>query len=101
MIKIFFVMTIMALPQMIVFASYSELEDYWPKTIFKSLTFASLGQATTNCSKSPFIPYDYTIPLLFTCGKDYTISEVYSAGITVWTEQADNHDIVKVCYLTD
>ena len=58
LIKIFGVLTLIAIPQMAIFASYNSYSSYSNNAWFNVLSFGSLGQANTFCSKVPNIVKD-------------------------------------------
>ena len=65
MIYIFFILTLLTLPQMGIFAAYNSNGNYMSSSFLDSLTFSSLGQANTVCSKSPNFDGQNTIDYSF------------------------------------
>lgn len=80
LIGMFAVLSILAALQMIVFAAYNSNAKF-NKSVMDRLTFASLGQASSVCSKCPAIYSDTHVQFLFQCSQNYHISEVFSSGI--------------------
>ena len=84
-------MSIMAIPQMAIFASY---DAYGGSSTARSdiISFGSLGQATTSCSKMSNAVKDAdSIKFLFTCSKEYYINEIFSAGIIEYDQMNSNY----------
>ena len=103
--KMFLVLTGLALLQMIVFASYKDIEY---SGLFEQTTFAGLGQATQVCSRAPnFEKYD-NITFIFSCNSNYVVNSVFSAGIfQIHKTQDQITDIIEdienvedICYET-
>jgi len=87
LIKIFCVLTLLALPQMVVFASYNSNASFTNSSITDAVSFASLGQANSVCSKAPNIPGQNEFKFLFACSKNYEISQIFSMGLVGSAEE--------------
>lgn len=67
---------------MAIFASYNSFSSYSNNAWFDVLSFGSLGQANTFCSKVPNIKEDLIyFKFIFQCDANYYIDEVYSVGL--------------------
>lgn len=89
LIKIFFVLTLLSLPQMIVFASYNSNASFQESSFLDSLSFASLGQANAVCSKAPNLPGSTDFKFLFACSKNYEITEFFSMGLVGYSDSGN------------
>ena len=81
MICIFFVLTLLTLPQLIIFMTFGSNASFESSTWKDNLTFAGLGQATTLCSKSPNFFNEKQINLTFSCPKNYQVTKIFSSGL--------------------
>ena len=66
---------------MAVFASYNANAAFENSSFLDRLSFASMGQASAVCSKSPNIPNTDGFNFIFTCSENYMLDEVFSVGI--------------------
>ena len=78
LMMMFLVLTGLATLQMIVFACYNDTEH---SSLFEQTTFAGLGQATQDCSRTNNFESSDTITFMLSCNSNYYIDELYSAGI--------------------
>ena len=81
MIKIYFILTLLAIPQMAVFASYNANASFQFSSVFDMFSFGSLGQADAVCSKAPNLPYASNFTFQFSCSKNYEVSTIFSTGL--------------------
>ena len=87
LIRIFFVLTLLCIPQMVIFACYDSFKGYQNSNLLDRISFGSMGQTSTVCSKIPNMGSDLTeFNFLFQCHKHYYISEVYGVGLQDYDE---------------
>lgn len=77
----FLILTLMAIPQMTVFAVYNGLYQGYHEHFLARLSFGSLGQADVECSQSVVLGSTDQLNFLFSCDKDYQTKNVYNLGI--------------------
>lgn len=65
---------------MAVFVSFNSMRYFSSTGPIDALSIASLGQANTACSKTPYTG-EMTMQLLFECSEDYFVTNVLSAGV--------------------
>ena len=73
LIKIFCILSVLAIPQMIVFASYGANMFYQTSNWMNAINFGNLGQANSVCSKAPNTKQSKGIQFVFTCSEGYSL----------------------------
>ena len=109
LIKIFFMLFLLALVQMAVFIGFhhrtygfhSDLIS--PENIdslFSILSFKSLPEPSVLCSKSPYLPMSHSFNLNFTCPMKTEVTEVFSVGVLGTSEQENQalSELNTLCY---
>ena len=90
---------------MVIFASYNSFSAYSNYTWFDVLSFGSLGQTTTFCSKVPNIAEDLTsFNFFFQCDRHYFVDQVYDVGLLEYESQSLEESlsaIQTICYYED
>ena len=107
LILIYLIVTLIALPQMIIFATFDNQSASNTSSLFSGINFGSLGQANSLCSRASNIPGAKGVKFLFTCDKDYFIGEIISVGMHaldvdsyIHGDQTSFEDFENVCYNT-
>ena len=102
LIAMFFVLTLLAIPQMAVFLSYNAIRDFEQAGILDQFSFAAFGQADTVCSKAPVLPDTDSIKFLFSCNDSYRVFTTVSSGVlTIDLNENESNSlraINTICY---
>ena len=103
LIAMFFVLTLLAIPQMAVFLSYNAIRDFEQAGVLDQFSFAAFGQANTVCSKAPVLPDSTGIKFLFSCNDSYRVKKTISSGVLsvdkdIWDGTNTLKVINTVCY---
>jgi len=81
LIKIFFFISLLSIPQMIILGTYNDNVNL-TVGFLDIISFASMGQSNTLCSKAPNMSMTDGVKLLFACDEHYEITDaVFSAGL--------------------
>ena len=68
---------------MVIFWSYNSFSSFSNNSWFDALSFGSMGQANTFCSKVPNINLEdlESFNFFFQCDKNYFIQDVFNVGL--------------------
>ena len=104
LIKIFCVLTLLAIPQMIVLYTFDYNVQMGGTTFLEKTSFSSMGQANTLCSKAPNQMGEKYFNFIFECDANYEITDaVFSAGL-LGVSHSLKINLMKmstICYLSD
>ena len=89
LIKMFAVLSLLALIQMVIFLTYNDTNF---GGIFQESTFSGLGQATNVCSRGPNIVDNGNFTFQYTCNINYKVTDVISTGIYLFDKGALDFD---------
>lgn len=103
LIKIFFFISLLSIPQMIILGTYNDNVNQ-AVGLLDVISFASMGQSNTLCSKAPNMGGTDGVKLFFACDDNYEITDaVFSAGLL--GDTGNHHEslyqMATVCYLDE
>ena len=104
LIKIFCVLSLLAIPQMIAFYSFNDNTNDAHVSILDKISFSSMGQANTLCSKAPNLPNQDGFKLYYECDNHYVVTtEVFNAGLLghEGSFDANLYSMSTICYLDE